>query len=154
VHSNGKVEVKLSVMLIKYHDTKMWWLIKNYATKKYGSVKVWFHAFLTSELKRGEWSASCPVRCTAGEWCTWFQKSYFATLSLMSIYCNRNLLQKANHAAGCTLHTASNYFALHFGKYSPFRNIQIKVVYHRETYILWQTGYKYLSGRYFLEKTE
>jgi hypothetical protein len=29
--------------------------------KMYGGVKVYIHAFLTSALDEGEWSASCPT---------------------------------------------------------------------------------------------
>jgi hypothetical protein len=37
--------------------------------KAYGEVDVdqWIHAFLTSALDGGEWSASCPGRYTPGE---------------------------------------------------------------------------------------
>jgi hypothetical protein len=35
--------------------------------KTYGSIELYFHAFLTSALDRGEWSASCPDRFTSKE---------------------------------------------------------------------------------------
>jgi hypothetical protein len=47
----GKVQVQLSLCWTKYH-----------AMKTYGGVEIWFHAFLTSALVWGEWSASRPEK--------------------------------------------------------------------------------------------
>jgi len=51
--SSGKVNFLL--YLTKYH-----------AMKTYGEVEMQFHAFLTSELDGGEWSASRPGRFIRG----------------------------------------------------------------------------------------
>jgi hypothetical protein len=39
----------------------------HYAIKTYGGVEVYIHAFLTSALVGGEWSASRPGRFPSGE---------------------------------------------------------------------------------------
>jgi hypothetical protein len=54
--SNGKIKVKLSLCLIKRHAMKAYW-----------RVDVWLHAFLTSTLDGGEWSASLPGRFSPRE---------------------------------------------------------------------------------------
>jgi hypothetical protein len=43
------------------------YLIKHYATKVYGRVEVYIHAFFTSALGEVEWSASQPSRFTLRE---------------------------------------------------------------------------------------
>jgi hypothetical protein len=42
-------------------------LIKHHATKTFGEMEAQLHAFLTSALDGGEWSASRPGRLIAGE---------------------------------------------------------------------------------------
>jgi len=42
-------------------------LTKHHAMKTHSGVKVQIHAFLTSALAGGEWSASCPDRFTPEE---------------------------------------------------------------------------------------
>jgi hypothetical protein len=55
-YSHSKVKVKLSLRLTKHHAMKAYW-----------GAEVWLHAFLTSALDGGEWSASRPVRFTPRE---------------------------------------------------------------------------------------
>jgi hypothetical protein len=52
-----KVKVKLSPCLTKHHDMKTY----------FGNGGIAPHAFLTSALDGGEWSASCPGRFTPRE---------------------------------------------------------------------------------------
>jgi hypothetical protein len=54
--SKGKGKVKLSLCLTKHHAMKTYW-----------GVEVQLHAFLTSALDGGEWSASRPGRFTPRE---------------------------------------------------------------------------------------
>jgi hypothetical protein len=49
------LKIKLSLLLTKHH-----------AMKTHGGVKVQLHAFLTSVLNGGEWSASRS--CLPGDW--------------------------------------------------------------------------------------
>jgi hypothetical protein len=51
-----KVKVKLSLCLTMHHEMKTYW-----------GVEVYLHAFLTSALDGGEWSASRPGRFTPKE---------------------------------------------------------------------------------------
>jgi len=47
---------------------KSLYLIKLHTMKTYGGMEVYPHAFLTSVLDGGEWSASHPGRFIPGEW--------------------------------------------------------------------------------------
>jgi hypothetical protein len=49
----NEVNVKFSLYLTKYHSMNTRW-----------GLEVWLHAFLTSTLYRGEWSASSPSHLT------------------------------------------------------------------------------------------
>jgi hypothetical protein len=53
-------KVKLSLCLTKHHAMKTYW-----------GMEVYLHAFLTSALDGGEWSASRPSRFTPRERAPW-----------------------------------------------------------------------------------
>jgi hypothetical protein len=40
--------------------------MNNEPVQMYGGAEVWFHAFLTTALDTGKWSASCPTNLTPG----------------------------------------------------------------------------------------
>jgi hypothetical protein len=56
LEGSNKVKVKLPLCLTKHHSMKTYW-----------GVEVLLHAFLTSALDGGEWSASRPGRFTPRE---------------------------------------------------------------------------------------